>query len=464
MFWSCFFVLLWFGFAVELKNISRFSLSLLAEINQSTYQRVIIVSDSQAIATTNQSLCLLELQNGTTELSVEENLQTLPSEIHAVYFEGTISAVLNYPDRLDVYQFLSDSPGDGARLRRVIEVQYNSLYYPPSSNVVVSARTRNLNLYIKAVYLFENVWIITYNPLTNRYGGYFEIPTDCSCTGDCQLQPSYNDRQGQIAVQCSNDKQYLCNLYEEECFRLPQSVKNVVTSRNNRKLAVAIKHSPDLDQDQLLIISFDDDDDHDTTFLTPASSKASVRHPGRIHDLAVVPINGSDQEVACFLDSNSIFCFVLRGVDDWPVIEAVTLPANVTISRFQGATDSSLAVEATFPDTRTFLMQIEITITELGNGGIQLNTTVCPTETVTLEPTVTTKYVEITTTVFTAPSVIPTQAPSDNSCQGNNGVSNKEKHLIIAIAVVSVIFLVIAIGLFFLLGRYLIQIFPKCTQ
>jgi len=456
MFWGCFFALLWFGFVyslnsdepvrhpVELKNISLFSLSLLAEINQSTYQRVIIVSEGQAIATTNQSLCLLELQNGTTELSVEENLQTLPSEIHAVYFEGTISAALNYPDRLDVYQFSSDSPGDGARLRRVIGVQYNSLNYPSSSNVVVSARTRNLNLYIKAVYLFENSWITTYNPLTNRYDGYFDIPRDCSCTGNCLLQPSYNNRQGQVIVQCSNDKQYLCNLYEEECFRLPQSIKNVVTSRINRKLAVAIKHSPDLDQDQLLIISFDDDD-LDTTFLTLASSKASIRHPGRIRDLAVVPMNGSDQEVVCFLDSNSIFCFVLRGVDNLPVIEAVTLPANVNVNRFQGATDSSLAVEATFSDTGTFLMRVDITITELGNCGVQLDSTVaiCPTESITLEPTVTTKYVEITTTVFTAPSVTLTQAPSDNSCQGNNGVPDKEKHIIIAlIGVVSVILLI----------------------
>ena len=450
------------------KNISQFNKEFgVINCSQSVCQDAIVVSNSEVIATTNHTLYFLEVENATTVLAAEENLQTPPSELHVVNFEGTISVAVNHADYLEVYQYSRDSPSDALRRRRVTRAYYapysaeNSVEYEPSSNVVVSARVRNSRLYINAVYIYENSWIISYNPLTRRSGGFLELPAECSCNYDCQLQPLYNDRQGQVILMCGNYQQYLCNLYEEECFPVPPSIQWIVTSKVNRKLAVAIKYSQDLDQHLLLIVSFSDD--QDTTYVTLAGSKASVTHPGRIRDLAIVQIIESDQEVACFLDShNTIHCFVLNGVNEWPVIETVTLPPNVTVNRFQGATDSSLAIE-TFQNNQTFLMIVGITILELGSNVLELNTTVCPNQTITL-PTInpavtTTKHAEVSSTTTTPPTtIVPTSTPDDNNTGGSSDSARRERMveaIAISIAIVSVVFLVTVIGLFYFLNKYL---------
>jgi len=451
----------------ESKNISQFSVSEFGEINQSAYEEVIVISDSQVIATANDTLCLLELENATTVLAAEETLQTRPSELHVVSFEGTISVAVGHADFLDVYQYSRNSPSNDLRRKRATRVYYdpyateNSVQYEPSSNVVISARVRNSRLYINAVYIYDNSWIVAFNPLI-RYSGFLDLPADCSCNHDCQLQPSYNDLQGQVILKCSNDRRYLCNLYEEECFLVPPTIQWIVTSKVNRKLATAIEHNQDLDQDFLLIVSFADD--HDTTYVTLASSKASITQPGRIRDLAIVQINGSDQEVACFLDSyNAIHCFVLNSVNEWPAIETVTLPSNVTtVNRFQGTTNSSLAIEVTYQDNQTLLMLIGITVSELGNSVQELNSTVCPNQTITLltiiEPAVTTtEYVECTITSM--PSVTTVLTPTLDHKPGTIDDSARRERTVeivaISIAITTVVILVIAIGLFFFLYKYL---------
>ena len=450
----------------ESKNFAQFSVSEFGEIDQSAYEEVMVISESQVIATTNDTLCLLEYENATTVLAAEETLQARPSELHVVSFEGTISIAVGHADFLDVYQYSRNSPSNDWRRKRITRVYYdpyeaeNSVEYEPSSNVVLSARVRNSRLYINAVYIFDNGWIVAFNPLI-RYSGFLDLPADCSCDHNCQLQPSYNDRQGQVILKCSNNRQYLCNLYEEECFLVPPTVQWIVTSKVNRKLAIAIKHNQDLNQDLLLIVSFADD--HDTTYVTLASSKASVTQPGRIRDLAILQINGSDQEVACFLDSyNAIHCFVLNSVNEWPAIETVTLPSNVTtVNRFQGATNSSLAIEVTYQDNQTLLMLIGITISELGNSVQELNSTACPNQTITLltviEPAITTTH-HAECTITSMPSATTVLTPTLDDKPGTIDDSARRDRVVeiiaISIAITTVVILVIAIGLFFFLYKY----------
>jgi len=149
-------------------------------------------------------------------------------------------------------------------------------------------------------------------------------------------------------------------------------------------------------------------------------------------------------------------------VNEWPAIETVTLPSNVTtVNRLQGATNSSLTIEVTYQDNQTSLMLIGITISELGNSVQELNSTVCPNQTITLltiiEPAVTTtQHAECTITSM--PSATTVLTPTLDDKPGTIDDSARRDRVVeiiaISIAITTVVILVIAIGLFFFLYKY----------
>ena len=369
------------------------------------HENFIAISDRQeGIVAGEDSVYLVQIMENTTRILAKRSLRNRPSKLHAFVFEDDIYVVVNYNgSRVHVYKYLR-----GASSNNLIKWRHHHVKTQNSANafhgkLVVSVHVRDGRLYIYAVHVDAN-FIELFNMYNNNYRGIVELPSDCTCNHPNCLKTVYNT-QGQLTVDCANEKQYLCNIYEEECFPLPSSVQQVVTSKVDRFLAVAIMHVESLEQDLILILRFSDHGSVDSTSIIVV-----IPQPERIFDLDIVRVNDSDKELVFYVCNNTLHYFMLQGSTELPAIESLYVPSNVTVHGIQAATDSLLAVNLEYDDN-TILAFISPTMTEQEDVTFS-NETTFSDETVATPETIIPTFVVPTTVMPTSVTSLPTSLSS----------------------------------------------------
>ena len=436
------------------------------EFHQPPNGTVIAVTDHETIVKTEDTLYLLksEEETATTTILSEKHLRhTQPTDVQAVSFEGTVYVTINHDGEVHLYKYKRNASKGGLHHVRYRLPDYYA--YPPTSNVIISIHVRdNTYLYIYMVYYSETNGIISYDIHNTIQRHFFDLPFDCSCN-HAQCLSSFDNYQGQAIVNCADGKRYLFNIYEEELFLIPKHIHHFVTSNNDRKSAVAVLHFEDINQDLLLILHFRDDNEQPMT--------AAIPHHEGIQDIAIAPVNNvADKEIVYILSSNSTLeYFLLPGIEKSPVTNILSLPPNVTIGRFGGVTNSSLAILVT-SFSRTFLTLASVILTDqvqkknatVTESGVQPTQTISiSNESNSIQPTMTTVLPSINESEFIhsmadTNTIAPqTALPTENIPTSIRTSGEENKGPGIAVIIVVTVFLVLII-LFIIFTR------KKCKQ
>jgi len=435
--------------AVELSFSTINYTAITLQSREEFITRFIAISEDYAIATSDETLYLLQQEENTSRIIAKRSLQGPPSELHALEFEEDVFVAVNYDgNSVHVFKYSHRHNGDGLKV-------WGNYHLKPrhvsNSRLVLSIHLRNDRLYINVIHVIQYNLIRVYD-VNHKYNrGIVELPSGCVCSHPNCLKTVYNN-QGQVIVDCAIGNRFLCNTFEEEFFPLPSSVHQIVTSKVNRFLAVAIMHLDSLNQDLLLILHFSDQDGDSTSVVV------AIAQPERIFDVDTICMNSTDQELVFFVSNNTLQYFMLKENNEFPDIHSMSMPPNVTVGEIQATTDLLLAVEFEY-ENNTIVSLIDATMTEQEDvtSSESSNETVTSTsgDHIIITPSIVpsackqqtqtvTKYVTVTTSVMMlVPSDsthgIDTTVTSPNNLQKHNQ-TNQE--IIILLALILIVLMV----------------------